>query len=180
MRIHKTIHVAAVPKVLTHSARHVEELLLPVIATSDSGEAEAASSAGLYRIQYKKASKHLSGNTPIIFSVHTTTILPPANMPAVQSGKVLVTGANGYIAAWTVNTLLEQGYSVRGTVRSEAKAAALQKIFSKYGDKLEFVIIGDIGKVCNDLSVQIEDGLVLTLHLICHLGGCLRRGSERR
>ena len=69
-------------------------------------------------------------------------------MPAVKSGKVLVTGANGYIAAWTVNTLLEQGYSVRGTVRSEAKAVALRQTFSKYGDRLEAIVIDDIAKVC--------------------------------
>ncbi|THG95051.1 hypothetical protein EW026_g6529 [Hermanssonia centrifuga] len=32
-------------------------------------------------------------------------------MPAVNSGKILVSGANGYIAVWVVKKLLEQGYS---------------------------------------------------------------------
>ncbi|KAL6299277.1 NAD-P-binding protein [Sparassis latifolia] len=69
-------------------------------------------------------------------------------MPAVTpgTGKVLVTGANGYIAIWVVRTLLEQGYAVRGTVRSHSKAKHLHKTFKSYGDKLEIVIVEDITK----------------------------------
>ncbi|KAH9896685.1 NAD(P)-binding protein [Cubamyces lactineus] len=67
-------------------------------------------------------------------------------MPTVSSGKVLVTGANGYIAVWVVKTLLEQGYSVRGTVRSESKATHLRETFKSFGDKLEIVIVEDITK----------------------------------
>ncbi|KAI0077590.1 NAD(P)-binding protein [Panus rudis PR-1116 ss-1] len=58
-------------------------------------------------------------------------------MPAVTSGKVLVTGANGYIAFWVVKALLEKGYAVRGTVRSGEKGAHLKDVFKAYGDKLE-------------------------------------------
>ena len=58
-------------------------------------------------------------------------------MPAVPSGKVLVTGANGYIALWIVKLPLEAGYSVRGTVRSEGKASYLRKLFASYSDKFE-------------------------------------------
>ncbi|PCH42485.1 NAD(P)-binding protein [Wolfiporia cocos MD-104 SS10] len=68
-------------------------------------------------------------------------------MPTVSSGKVLVTGASGYVASWVVRTLLEQGYSVRATVRSESKASHLRTIFSAYGDKLEFAIVEDMVKV---------------------------------
>ena len=68
-------------------------------------------------------------------------------MPAIASGKVLVTGANGYIALWIVRLLLEAGYSVRGTIRSESKAGYLRKLFASYGDKLELVIVEDITKV---------------------------------
>lgn len=68
-------------------------------------------------------------------------------MPAITSGKVLVTGANGFIAVWVVKTLLEQGFAVRGTVRSESKAAHLRETFASYGDKLEIVIVEDITKV---------------------------------
>lgn len=68
-------------------------------------------------------------------------------MPAVTSGKVLVSGANGYIAVWIVKFLLEQGFSVRGTVRSEAKTKHLKELFKSYGDKLELVIVEDITRV---------------------------------
>lgn len=68
-------------------------------------------------------------------------------MPAISTGKVLVTGANGFIAVWVVKTLLEQGFAVRGTVRSESKAAHLRETFASYGDKLEIVIVEDITKV---------------------------------
>ncbi|CAL1709333.1 unnamed protein product [Somion occarium] len=67
-------------------------------------------------------------------------------MPAIASGKVLVTGANGYVAVWLVKQLLEQGFSVRGTVRSPAKAEHLKKLFASHGDKLEFVVVEDITK----------------------------------
>jgi len=72
-------------------------------------------------------------------------------MPAVepnQSKRVLVTGANGYIALWVIKTLLEQGYRVRGAVRSEGKGKKLLQTFKSYGsDKLEFVVVEDITAV---------------------------------
>lgn len=68
-------------------------------------------------------------------------------MPAITSGKVLVSGANGFIAIWVVKKLLDDGFSVRGTVRSEAKGAHLKETFKEYGDKFEFVVVEDITKV---------------------------------
>ena len=46
-----------------------------------------------------------------------------------KSSRILVTGANGYIAIWVVYTLLEQGYTVRGTVRTEEKRKSLLSLF---------------------------------------------------
>ena len=69
-------------------------------------------------------------------------------MPAVKApAKVLVSGANGFIAVWVVNTLLEKGYAVRGTVRSFDKGDHLKKLFGKYGDRFELVVVEDIAKV---------------------------------
>jgi nucleoside-diphosphate-sugar epimerase len=71
-------------------------------------------------------------------------------MPVVESGAnklVLVSGANGYIALWVVRTLLEQGYAVRGTVRSEGKGKRVKEIVSSYGDKFEWVLVDDFTKV---------------------------------
>ncbi|KAF7332838.1 D-lactaldehyde dehydrogenase [Mycena venus] len=65
-------------------------------------------------------------------------------MPAITSGKVLVSGANGYIAVWVVRTLLENGFSVRGAVRSAEKGTHLTELFAPYGDKFELVIVPDI------------------------------------
>ncbi|KAF9791249.1 NAD(P)-binding protein [Thelephora terrestris] len=66
-------------------------------------------------------------------------------MPTITPGaKVLVTGANGFLAVHVVETFLEHGYSVRGTIRSQEKGVYLHKLFSSYGDKFETVIVKDI------------------------------------
>ncbi|KAF8493052.1 D-lactaldehyde dehydrogenase [Russula emetica] len=68
-------------------------------------------------------------------------------MVAISSpAKVLVTGANGYLATWVVKKYLEAGYSVRGTVRSLSKSAFLNDKFAHYGDRLELVVVEDITK----------------------------------
>lgn len=41
---------------------------------------------------------------------------------------VLVTGASGYIGSWIVRTLLEGGYTVRGTVRNPQKPSGLEHL----------------------------------------------------
>jgi uncharacterized protein YbjT (DUF2867 family) len=64
-----------------------------------------------------------------------------------SSDKVLVTGANGYLALWIVKILLERGNSVRAAVRSESKGRHLQELFKSYGDKLELVAVPDMTKV---------------------------------
>ena len=70
--------------------------------------------------------------------------------PIAQGSKVLVTGANGFVAVNIVDALLKKGYSVRATIRSESKGAHLKKLFGKYGDKLEPVVVSDITKVSLD------------------------------
>ncbi|KAK7472032.1 hypothetical protein VKT23_000143 [Stygiomarasmius scandens] len=66
-------------------------------------------------------------------------------MPTVPAGsKVLVTGASGFIAVQLVKSLLEKGYVVRGTVRSEGKGKFLKDLFKSYGNKLETVVVADM------------------------------------
>lgn len=74
--------------------------------------------------------------------------MPSIDKPADHT-RVLVTGANGYIAMWIVHYLLGQGYIVRGTVRSEAKAVPLRKHFKEYTDngKFEIAIVADSTQV---------------------------------
>ena len=76
-------------------------------------------------------------------SASTTTV----KMPAVISGDILVTGANGYIAAWAVKTLLQQGFSVRGVVRSDSSSSTVRKLFANAGDRFQPTIVPDYTKV---------------------------------
>ncbi|KAE9410975.1 NAD(P)-binding protein [Gymnopus androsaceus JB14] len=84
-------------------------------------------------------------------------------MPIVapeKTTKVLVSGSNGYIAIWVVNNLLQKGYAVRGTVRSEDKGTHLKKIFADYGDKFELAVVPDIVKEgAFDEAVQGVDAI---------------------
>ncbi|QQR34887.1 NAD-dependent epimerase/dehydratase family protein [Devosia oryziradicis] len=62
----------------------------------------------------------------------------------MQTGLVLVTGANGFVGKWTVIELLRAGFDVRGTVRSEGRAEAVRSaVAGQLGDaaltRLSFV-----------------------------------------
>ena len=87
-------------------------------------------------------------------------------MPAITSGKVLVTGANGYIAVWIVKSLLEANFAVRGTVRSESKAAYLRSYFKSSGDKFEVVVVPDMTKA-RFLRITICRRSLLTHFWLC-------------
>ncbi|KAF8060711.1 D-lactaldehyde dehydrogenase [Lyophyllum atratum] len=89
---------------------------------------------------------------------------PTSIMPTISTGdKVLVTGANGFIAAWVVRRFLEKGYAVRGTVRSADKGKHLQESFKSYGDKFEIAVVHDITKEgAFDEAVKGVDGIAHT------------------
>ncbi|KAE8332385.1 major facilitator superfamily domain-containing protein [Aspergillus sergii] len=64
----------------------------------------------------------------------------------LSMSKILVTGANGFIAAHCISLLLSTNHHVRGTVRSEQKATATQAALSAAGvdtTNLELVVISD-------------------------------------
>ena len=74
-------------------------------------------------------------------------------MPTIAAGdRVLVTGANGFLAVHVVNCLLKKGYAVRGTVRSLEKQGHLQKLFEGYRENFELVVVEDITAVRWTLS----------------------------
>lgn len=56
-----------------------------------------------------------------------------APVAASSKGTVCVTGASGFIASWLVKLLLEQGYTVRGTVRSLAHKDSYEHLLSLPG-----------------------------------------------
>jgi nucleoside-diphosphate-sugar epimerase len=86
---------------------------------------------------YDQSAPFLTLHSPSSLSF-MVAISPPA--------KVLVTGANGYLATWVVKKYLEKGYSVRGAVRSLTKSAFLNENFAQYGDRFELVVVEDITK----------------------------------
>jgi nucleoside-diphosphate-sugar epimerase len=69
----------------------------------------------------------------------------------IAPSKVLITGANGYIAMWVIDFLLKAGYAVRGAVRGLGKTKDLNDKFSSFvaSGKLEFVVVEDITTVSN-------------------------------
>ena len=64
-------------------------------------------------------------------------------MPSITSGKVLVTGANGFIGMWVVKAHLEAGYAVKAVVRSQAKANHMHNVFKDHIDSLEVIAVAD-------------------------------------
>ncbi|ORY28191.1 putative dihydrokaempferol 4-reductase [Naematelia encephala] len=82
-------------------------------------------------------------------------------MPAMQPGSlVLVTGASGYIGAHIVKAFLDQGYNVRGTVRSSSKGDYLVKLFENTKGKFEYCIVLDIAQEgAFDEAVKGVDGV---------------------
>ncbi|KAI0777501.1 hypothetical protein BD413DRAFT_639714, partial [Trametes elegans] len=84
-------------------------------------------------------------------------------IPAVSSGKVMVTGASGFIASWIVQGFPEHGFSVRGTVRTHAKGAQLLETFKKHKEQVRYVIVEDIAKEgAFDEAVKDVDMIVHT------------------
>ncbi|KAI1439430.1 putative NADPH-dependent methylglyoxal reductase GRE2 [Annulohypoxylon stygium] len=64
----------------------------------------------------------------------------------MENHRVLLTGANGFIAQHILSQLLERGHSVRAVVRSQSKVDNLKKTFCKYvsTSQLEFGVVPDI------------------------------------
>ncbi|TCD70290.1 methylglyoxal reductase (NADPH-dependent) gre2 [Steccherinum ochraceum] len=85
-------------------------------------------------------------------------------MPIVSSNAtILVTGSNGFLGTWVVDTLLKRGFTVRAAVRSEARGQHLLKTFQSYGDKLQLFPIGDIAADgAFDEAVKAVEGIVHT------------------
>ena len=72
--------------------------------------------------------------------------LPQLIMPAISPpAKVLVTGASGYIAIHVVKALIDRGYFVRGTVRSDKKGEYIRNLFG--ADKFEWIVVPDMEAV---------------------------------
>ncbi|KAI1151081.1 hypothetical protein F4825DRAFT_374303 [Nemania diffusa] len=75
----------------------------------------------------------------------TNIKLTDATIPSGST--ILVTGANGLIASWVADKLLEVGYRVRGTVRSLSRCSWMEPFFAdRYGPgRFELVEVLDFG-----------------------------------
>ncbi|KAF7793978.1 hypothetical protein EIP86_005102 [Pleurotus ostreatoroseus] len=80
---------------------------------------------------------------------------------------VLVTGVSGFLGAHVVHQLLEAGYRVRGTARSN-KAEFVQKWYTQYGDRIEIVPLDDL--IHSDYSSALR-GVDAILHVAAPLAG---------
>lgn len=86
-----------------------------------------------------------------------------------QGSRILVTGANGYIGSNIVDLLLELGYIVRGTVRTEKPW--LDRLFeNKYGKgKFESVTVEAMEKEgAFDSAIQGVAGVVHVVRVWSH------------
>ncbi|PYH69427.1 NAD dependent epimerase/dehydratase [Aspergillus vadensis CBS 113365] len=62
---------------------------------------------------------------------------------STRGQRVLLTGANGFVASHILSLLLERGYAVTATVRSQAKADDVIKTHPEWQGKVNFVIVSD-------------------------------------
>ena len=98
--------------------------------------------------EIKRCTPAISSNLASPFPGSSNFPTSQKNMPIIAPGsRVLVTGANGFAAVHIVSALLEKGYSVRAAVRSESKGVHLRKLFGRYGNEFELVVVPDITKV---------------------------------
>ena len=84
---------------------------------------------------------------------------------------VLVTGGTGFVAGWCIVELLRQGYSVRTTVRDQAKEASLRAAIAtqiESGGRLT-VVVADLNS--EDGWDAAVSGCDYVLHVASPLGG---------
>ncbi|CAG9944877.1 unnamed protein product [Clonostachys rosea f. rosea IK726] len=86
---------------------------------------------------------------------------------------ILVTGANGYIALHIIKQLLDTGYNVRGTVRSEAATEKVRNAFPQYwGRQLEIVRVAILIRA--DSYVQaLDDKITAVVHAASPVHGAV-------
>ncbi|KAG0632968.1 hypothetical protein HOY80DRAFT_930612 [Tuber brumale] len=65
------------------------------------------------------------------------------NPTTTTKPKVLLTGANGYVAAHVLKQLVEANYHVTGTVRSEEKANLSRSFNPEYEGSVRFIVLPD-------------------------------------
>jgi nucleoside-diphosphate-sugar epimerase len=99
---------------------------------------------------------------PIIRRMSSSSVsLPEADLALPRDSQILVTGASGFVGSHVVREALDQGFRVRGTVRSEEKARAVEEVFSD--PKFSTCIVEDLADPQSlDEAVQDCVGIIHT------------------
>jgi len=80
-----------------------------------------------------------------------------------SSTTILVTGASGFIASHIVNEALSLGYSVRGTARTEEKAANTKKVYNN-NPRYTTAIVSDFSKETAEIDDAVK-GVNAIIHV---------------
>ncbi|KAI0061189.1 NAD(P)-binding protein [Artomyces pyxidatus] len=89
-------------------------------------------------------------------------------MPSVTSGSVLVTGASGYIGAWVVKYLVDQGFSVVVAIRNDQQGEFIKNRFPEYKGKVSHINVPDIQQEgAYDEAVKGVDAIIHTASPAC-------------
>ncbi|KAH7135075.1 3-beta hydroxysteroid dehydrogenase/isomerase family protein-like protein [Dendryphion nanum] len=79
--------------------------------------------------------------------------------------RVLLTGANGYIASHILSQLLSASHSVRAVVRSQSKVESVRSLFPASSSQLDFAIVPDMtAPGAFDTALQSEPPFDVVLH----------------
>ena len=79
--------------------------------------------------------------------------------------RILVTGASGFIAQQLILDLLEQGYAVRGTVRSASKGEALKTALAPHSDRAAEIELVEADLEDDAGWAEAVDGIDVVQHL---------------
>lgn len=82
-----------------------------------------------------------------------------------MSQRVLLTGANGYLASWVLSELLSRGHSITAVVRSQSKVDKVLSDFPSSHKQLSFHIVPDITLPgAFDAAVQSTPSFTTVIH----------------
>ncbi|KAK0449854.1 uncharacterized protein EV420DRAFT_1646850 [Desarmillaria tabescens] len=90
----------------------------------------------------------------------------------MASERILVTGATGFLGSHVVIKALENGYAVRGTVRSPSQAKEVRTFWTSYGDRFDSVVVPDLveGDYTEALKGALHFQLGTLTAILLHLG----------